>query len=127
MDDDVSDAGDATHTAESPGIEVRSIDRTVVVSVQVDLDMLGAPHLAEAIRRVLSGAPSALIVDLTKVEFLASAGIAALVEAQELAGATTRFAVVAEGPATSRPLRLLGLGEILTLHSNLDDALRDMN
>jgi anti-sigma B factor antagonist len=118
MDDDVANAG---------VIGTRWIDRIAVVEVQTDLDMLGAPYLTEAVRQALNNAPSALIVDLIKVEFLASAGIAALVEAHELAGSTTGFAVVAEGPATSRPLRLLGLDELLSLHPTLDDALRDLN
>jgi anti-sigma B factor antagonist len=117
MNDDAADSG---------AIGTRWIDRIAVISVQVDLDMLGAPQLSEVLRRALSEGPSALVVDLTKVEFMASAGIAALVEAQEHASATTRFAVVAEGPATSRPLRLLGLDEFLSLHPTLDDALRGL-
>lgn len=115
MDDDA---------AESGAIGTRWIDRIAVISVQVDLDMLGAPQLSDVLRQALSDGPSALVVDLTKVEFMASAGIAALVEAHDHASTTTRFAVVADGPATSRPLRLLGLDELLSLYPTLDDALR---
>jgi hypothetical protein len=34
-----------------------------------------------------------------------------------------RFAVVADGPATSRPLKLVGVAEIVGLHATLDEAL----
>ena len=33
-----------------------------------------------------------------------------------------RFAVVAEGAATSRPIRLLGIDTVLALYPTLDDA-----
>jgi hypothetical protein len=31
--------------------------------------------------------------------------------------------IVAEGPATSRPLKLVGIADIVPLHATLDDAL----
>ena len=50
-----------------------------------------------------------------------------LVAAQEAADAmSVRFGIVAEGPATSRPIRLLGIDAILALYPTLDDALRDL-
>ena len=57
--------------------------------------------------------------------FLASVGMSVLVAAQEAADAmAVRFAVVAEGVATSRPIRLLGIDAVLALYPTLDDALR---
>jgi anti-sigma B factor antagonist len=50
-----------------------------------------------------------------------------LVAAQEAADAlSVRFGIVADGAATSRPIRLLGLDVILTLYPTLDDAVRDL-
>jgi hypothetical protein len=34
-----------------------------------------------------------------------------------------QFAVVADGPATSRPLKLVGISEVVGLHATLDEAL----
>jgi anti-anti-sigma regulatory factor len=34
-----------------------------------------------------------------------------------------KFCVVAEGPATSRPLKLLGIADIIPLYSSVDEAL----
>jgi anti-sigma B factor antagonist len=38
---------------------------------------------------------------------------------------SVRFGIVADGAATSRPIRLLGINRILTLYPTLDDALRE--
>lgn len=111
------------------GLRVRESwsDRVVVLSVCDVVDMLSAPQMSEAICDALSKAPAGLIVDLTGVHFLASVGMSVLVAAQQAADAMlVRFGIVAEGPATSRPLRLLGIDAILALYPTLDDALRDL-
>ncbi len=99
------------------------VDDAVVLTVSGEVDMLSAPQLAEAIRTAVAAGPSALVIDLTKVDFLASAGMTVLVTAQAEVTAPTRFAVVANGPATSRPIKLMGLDNILALYSTLDSAL----
>ncbi|HEX3286429.1 MAG TPA: STAS domain-containing protein [Mycobacterium sp.] len=102
-------------------------DRIVVLSVGVAVDLLSAPRLTEAIRYALAMAPAGLIVDLTEVEFLASVGMSVLVDAQEQANAASaRFAVVADGAGTSRPIRLLGIDAIVALYPTLEDAFRDL-
>lgn len=67
--------------------------------------------------------PAALIVDLSKVGFLASAGMTVLVTAQAEVEPPTKFAVVANGSATSRPIKLMGIDSVLALYSSLDGAL----
>ena len=102
------------------------IDGIAILSVRDMVDMLSAPRLSEAIRAALTKAPIGLIVDLTDVNFLASVGMSVLVEAQEQADAiSVRFGVVAEGSATSRPIRLLGIDTVLALYPTLDIALRE--
>jgi hypothetical protein len=57
------------------------------------------------------------------VEFLASAGLSVLVNGQAEVVPPTKFAVVADGPATSRPIKLMGIDSVLSLHRTLDNAL----
>ncbi|SPM29689.1 STAS domain-containing protein [Mycobacterium terramassiliense] len=99
------------------------VDDAVVLTVSGEVDMLSAPQLAEAVRAALAETPPALVIDLTKVDFLASAGMTVLVTAQAEVAPPTRFAVVANGPATSRPIKLMGLDNVLALYSTLDSAL----
>jgi anti-sigma B factor antagonist len=103
------------------------VDGIAVLSVRDAVDMLSAPQLSEAIGAALTKAPVALIVDLTDVDFLASVGMSVLVEAQDQASAiSVHFGVVADGAATSRPMKLLGIDSVLALYPTLDDAVREM-
>lgn len=104
------------------------IDRIVVLSVCDAVDLLSAPRVTEAIADALAMAPAGLIVDLTQVNFMASIGMSVLVQAGEQASAVSaQFGVVAEGAATSRPIRLLGIDAVVPLYPTLDDALRTFN
>ncbi len=119
----------AVSAHQQDGFKVRESwsDRVVVLAVSDAVDMLSAPRMSEAICAALGKAPAGLIVDLTEVEFLAAVGMSVLVAAQEAADAmSVQFGIVAEGPATSRPIRLLGIDAILALYPTLDDALRDL-
>jgi anti-anti-sigma factor len=99
------------------------VDQAVVLTVSGEVDMLSSPLLADAIKTALEARPAALIVDLSKVDFLASAGMTVLVTAQAEALPPTRFGVVAHGAATSRPIKLMGIDSVLSLYSTLESAL----
>ncbi|WP_245672771.1 STAS domain-containing protein [Aldersonia kunmingensis] len=95
----------------------------VVLGVSGTLDMVTAPQLTGSIHNSLKNEPSAVIVDLTRVGFLASAGMTVLITAHEQIGESAQFAVVADGPAVARPMQLVGLDKLLTVHTTLDAAL----
>jgi anti-sigma B factor antagonist len=98
-------------------------DGVVVVGVAGELDMVTAPRLTESIQDTLRNEPSSVIVDLTDVEFLASAGMTVLIAAHDHSGESVQFAVVADGPATGRPMHLIGVDTLLTIYPTLDAAL----
>jgi anti-sigma B factor antagonist len=128
MVDHLADPANSAVSARRHGFAVQESwsDRLVVLSVSHEVDILGAPQLSDAICEALRNAPTGLIVDLTEVNFLASVGMSVLVAAQEAADAlSVPFGIVAEGAATSRPIRLLGVDAILVLYPTLGDALRD--
>ena len=99
-----------------------SVDGLAVISVSGSVDMLTAPGLAESLDSALAKKPNGLIVDLSKVEFLGSAGISVLMKTRDTLGESIPFCVVADGPATHRPLTLLGINEMMCLCRTLDDA-----
>jgi anti-sigma B factor antagonist len=99
------------------------VGQAVVLAVSGEVDALTAPQLAEAIHTALATGPATLIVDLSRVKFFASAGMTVLVAARTEAGPSTRFGVVADGAATSRPIKLMGIDAVLPLYSTLDGAL----
>lgn len=96
---------------------------TLVLTVSGELDMRTSPALDEAISEGALTAPTALVVDLSKVSFVASAAMTVLASAQNKLGETLQFAVVADGPATSRPIRLMGLDQVFALYEDLPTAL----
>jgi anti-sigma B factor antagonist len=104
-------------------VQQHEADGAVVIAVSGDVDMVTAPRLAEAIDAAIATRPAALIVDLSKVQFLASAGMTVLVTAQAQVVPPTRFAVVADGPATSRPIKLMGIDSTFALYRTRDTAL----
>ncbi len=95
-----------------------------VLSVRGDLDAFTSPKLAEAISTELAGDAPTLIVDLSELDFLGSAGMTVLVAGHDAAvEQSKRFGVVANGPKTSRAMELVGLHELLHLHRTLEAAL----
>lgn len=109
--------------ASSCAIEERRIDTNSVVSVAGVVDMLTAPELEKAIAEAAKSSPNAVVVDMTAVEFLASAGMGVLIAAQDELSPAIKLAVVADGPATSRPLKLVGVTDVVDLYPTLDEAL----
>jgi anti-sigma B factor antagonist len=104
-------------------IEQQRIGEIEVLSVAGVVDMLTASQLEDAIAAAGQKSPRGVIVDLGAVEFLSSAGMGILVAARDELPTSVQLAVVADGPATSRPLKLIGIAEIVGLHPTLDEAL----
>jgi len=102
-------------------------DEITVLSVVGDIDVACAPELEAVIAAVLAEDPVALIVDLSEVAFLATAGLrilAATYEKITLAGG--RFAVVADSPETRRPIQLTDLNQLFSLYLTLHDAITSL-
>lgn len=104
-------------------ISVEHRGEIAVITVGGEIDLATAPELEAAVDDVLAGDPATLIVQLSAVEFMASAGLKILVAAQQKLGTPARLAVVANGPATRRPIQLTGLDETLPLYPTLDEAM----
>jgi anti-sigma B factor antagonist len=103
--------------------EVRHRDGIAVLAVAGEIDLATAPALEEAIASALAKDPAALVIELSAVTFMASAGLQILANTKEKLSKSAEFAVVANGPATSRPIQLTGLHEIFSLYPTLEDAL----
>ncbi len=100
-------------------------DGTAILSVAGDIDMQTAGNLSDAIATAVAESPTGVIVDLSVVEFLASAGMTVLIATQGQLEPATRFAVVADGPGTSRPIHLMGVDAVVRVYAKLPDALND--
>lgn len=89
------------------------------------VDMASAPQFADEVGAALRQRPEVLILDLTGVSFLATAGMGILMEAhRKCAERSLSCRVVAQGSITLRPMQLLGIDDLLHVYPSLDQALR---
>lgn len=112
--------------AASGDIQESRVGDISVVSVAGTVDMLTAPKLEAAIGSAAKNEPTAIVVDFTAVEFLASAGMGVLVAAHDDLAPAVKLVVVADGPATSRPLKLIGIADVVDLFATLEEALAEL-
>ena len=101
-------------------------DTIEIIRAHGAVDLLTGPELESSIEVALDKQPSVIVVDLTDVDFLASFGMSILLRTRERLSPTTRLVVVADGPATSRPMEILGLTDVLTVRATLQTALESV-
>lgn len=95
-----------------------------VVRAVGEVDMLTAPALAKTFRDELTSACRLLVVDLDGIEFLGSSGLAALVEAKQLAGQAAKVALAgAKRPIVARGLEVSRLDQVFGWYPSVDAAM----
>ncbi|HEY7592265.1 MAG TPA: STAS domain-containing protein [Actinophytocola sp.] len=104
-------------------VQAEDVGDAVVLSVIGEVDMGTAPVLEESIKEALKRDPGVLVVDLSRVDFLASAGMSVLIGGNQQAGEATSFRLVAAGSATLRPMELTGIASEFAIHPTRDQAL----
>lgn len=95
----------------------------VVLSVAGEVDLVTAPQLDESINAAMEQHPETLVIDLTEVGFLASAGMAVLMGGHQQAQGNIRFRVVAAGSTTFRPMELTGMADEISIFPTREAAL----
>jgi anti-sigma B factor antagonist len=90
---------------------------TLVVSVAGELDTATDASLRARLADAVASHPRAIVVDATEVTFCSAGGLSAFLSAAEEARkAGIRFALHTRAHAVLRPVRLLGLEEVLPIH-----------
>lgn len=97
--------------------------REAVLPVSGDVDMVTAPKFEQALTSALEERPETLVVDLTGVDFFASAGLSSLVTVYQQAEGRTELRVVAPNTATARPLQVTALDRRIPVHASREEAL----
>lgn len=118
---------DQFESGPAPGVYAEAWhDATVVVSCAGVIDMVTAPGLRQVVSSAIKKQPDAMIVDLSETELLASYGMSVLVETHDRLTPDVPLVVVADGPATLRPLELIGLSAVLTIRPSLSSAFEEL-
>jgi anti-anti-sigma factor len=119
----VSAAREQGVTPDGFSVQAEDVGDAVVLTVTGEVDMATAPALEESIKSALERTPDVLVVDLSGVGFLASAGMSVLIGGNQQVGDRTRFRLVAAGSATLRPMELTGIAGEFSIHPTRDHAL----
>ncbi len=101
-------------------------DRSIIVTAAGEVDVLTAPRLQQAVVIALTEAGGrSVVVDLSRVELLSSAGLAALSRAHHIAAVVDGplRLVVDHARPVIRPLQITGMDHWLELHHTVDEAL----
>lgn len=95
----------------------------LVVAFEGDVDLASSPEARKVLLDCL-GRKRPVFVDLSRVKYIDSSGVAALVEALQTARkGGARFGLVAVSDATLRVLQLARLDRVFVIHTTLADAL----
>ncbi|GAA5169716.1 MULTISPECIES: STAS domain-containing protein [Amycolatopsis] len=98
----------------------------VVLEVAGEVDMTTAPQLADALAVQLARDVRVVVVELARVSFLGSSGLAVLVNAYRSLADGKALRIVAPTRAAYRAFALTGLAEQLPVHRSFDDALASL-
>jgi anti-sigma B factor antagonist len=107
-------------------VSTREESGRTVVAAAGEVDVYTAPTLDAELTRAVDSGATAVVVDLSGVDFLDSTGLSVLVKALErLRERDGSLAVVVAAERVAKVFRITGLDEMLSLHASLADALAD--
>jgi anti-sigma B factor antagonist len=108
-------------------IERTASGPTVVYRVSGEIDTLTAPHLDQAVESVYTDdGVTQVVLDLTDVPFLSSAGLSVLADHHRRCGERgIRLSVVATHRTPLRALQITALDRLIPIYPSTAEALRD--
>ena len=102
-------------------LESRVEGDRAIVTVRGDFDLQVAQRVVEELAKVEAGEPALVIIDLSRVSFLDSAGMGVIAAAQARATEAGRNLVVVRPPySVRRAFEVSGFGDVITVVDEID-------
>jgi anti-sigma B factor antagonist len=95
----------------------------IVRAEETRLDAAGAIQFKDAFRALLTPEVHHVLLDVSRIEFLDSSGLGALVAILKLMGAERRLDLVGLTPMVDRVFKLTRMDTVFSIHATLDEAL----
>ncbi|MFI1371881.1 STAS domain-containing protein [Streptomyces longwoodensis] len=96
----------------------------LVVRVDGELDHHTAPELRHALAETPFSADTAVIMDLSGLEYCDSTGLTVLITSYHLAtAADTTLSIVGLNPDLTRVFKIAGIDLVIPLHATVDEVL----
>ena len=98
--------------------------RSNVLELEGEIDLHVSPEVAESLRTIIAKKPTTVAVDLTKVTYLDSSGLAVLIEGmQAVQGYGGRFALANVQESVQHIFEIARLDQVFQIFPDIDSAL----
>ncbi|MCE6952496.1 STAS domain-containing protein [Cereibacter sphaeroides] len=105
-------------------LEAEARGDLLVVRVQEErIDAAAAIQFKDRMRELVQAPGSRVLLDLSRVTFLDSSGLGAVVSVMKLLGPDRRLELAALGPVVQKVFRLTRMDRVFTIHDQVSDAL----
>jgi anti-sigma B factor antagonist len=100
-----------------------TVDSQAVVQVRGEVDVHSAPQLRDRLTGVIDGGNKSVVVDLSRLDFIDSTGLGALVAALNHAKETdASLRVVCPSERLLKLFRITGLDEVFSIYTSVRGA-----
>jgi anti-anti-sigma factor len=109
-------------------VDIGTRGSAVVVAVRGELDLATVPVLRERLDSLdeVSTSPSPLVVDLSALTFIGSAGLALLVDLHnKCKERDIPLALVVTGSVVPRAIQVTALDQVFSVYGTVDEAIAD--
>jgi anti-anti-sigma factor len=90
-------------------IKRQDYDHVAIISLEGALDSSSAPSLNEEVQKIILLNPSELVMDMEKLDFMASAGLRIIIFAKQKLGSTAKLILVKPQDQLIETLKMTGL------------------
>jgi anti-sigma B factor antagonist len=97
-----------------------TVDSQTIVHVRGEVDVHSAPQLRDRLTDVIDGGKKSIVVDLSRLDFIDSTGLGALVAALNHAkGTDAALRVVCSSERVLKLFRITGLDEVFSIYTTV--------
>lgn len=106
-------------------LNAEHLSHALVIQVMEDrIDAAGAIQFKERMRELVAGTTPVVILDLSRVSFLDSSGLGAVVSVLKLMGPDRKLQLSGLTPTVEKVFRLTRMDTIFTIHRTLPQVVR---
>jgi anti-sigma B factor antagonist len=99
-------------------------DRSNVLPLDGEIDLHISPNVAESLRAIIRKRPKRLVIDLARVSYIDSSGLAVLIEAmQNVEAYGGKFALAGLGESVRTIFEIAKLDQVFRIFPDVDAAL----
>jgi anti-sigma B factor antagonist len=110
--------------AEEMRVDQEVRDRAVILSPEGDVDLSASPSLRTRLHEALNTQPDRLVIDLSRVDYMDSSGVATLVESLQIARRSSTTLVLANLRDRVRSVfEIARLDTVFTIAGSVDEAM----